>query len=803
MADFSYSDPEIDAVIYGLGEIESKGDYSAVNPQTKASGKYQFMPGTWELWSKRMTQEFFGKPYVLDLSNDNQEMVARYKATKLLNAGKSPSQVASIWLSGSPEWSGKVGVNPKYGNTYNAPQYVSDFNNAYGEAKKVMFPKSGSAASSEGDEWEAVMPIEAEDVSEWETVPQEKPPAEPGPRNQSEPGSWSVMLKTAADTGIDLLGLGAGAAAGAMTGPAAPYAIPIAAGIGYSGAQRLKEAVGLKEPPQTMTEALTQPVADAGTGAMLEMGGQVLNKAIIQPTIAGIKGAGNVAPNLVKRWLGPIEKSPVTGEEPAKILEDMADLNMNPAAATAGMVTANKATQGAESALGKMPGGASQFQAKAEALLGEIKGALNGILNRISKTIPATETELGYSATGGAERSKSAWLTQAEKVYGQIERVYGNFKGTATATEKALDDIAGLSPGKAALNEATRATLRKRLPQPIKDVLDAVGTGDLNYKSLSYNRTQLQKFMDDPLSYTTTTLDQGQLAALRDALTQDMKATLKSVGGPYQKQLAINRLEKTDAWYSEQKQLHDAMQNFMKSGNAEQIGGKLAEPSRFTSVDAQRMKKAYSLQDWRQVASGIMGLMGKAKPGAQNVAGDVFSVNTFLTRWNAMAPETRRVLFGDIENGQLLQSLNKFSNVVGAAKDSLTMTNTSNTAPVGFWMKVFSSIGRTPIAIGGAAGAATGHLAEGLMLGAGAGISPYYAAKLMTSPKFVSWLADTGTALTRTAQAPQHVTFAVFRNSLARLGSMRFSPQLRNPIRGFLEGIRDGVPLPATSEDAD
>jgi hypothetical protein len=794
MADFSYSDPEIDAVLYGIGEIESKGDYSATNPLTKARGKYQFMPNTWDIWSRRMTQEFFGKPYVLDQSNDNQEMVARYKATKLMNYGKNPSQIASIWLSGSPEWSGKVGVNPKYGNSYNAPKYVSDFNNAYGEAKKVMFPKSNE------EEWE-VMQSDIGDESEWETMPQEKPQVGEKPQVEPKSGDWSGMLKTAGDTGFDLLGLGAGAAAGALTGPAAPYAVPIGAGIGYSAAQRLKEVVGLREPTKTITDALTQPVADVGIGAMLEMGGQVVNRAVIEPSISVLKWMGNVAPNLLKRWLGPIQKSPITGEAPAKILDDMTDLGMNPDLATAGMVTANKATQGAEAALGKMPGGSGTMQDKGQALIGEIKNALNGILSRISKTTPATETELGYAATSGAERSKSAWLNQANNVYGQIERIYGNFKGTTSSTEKVVQDILGLSPGRVALDESSRSTLVRKLPQPIKDILDAGQAGDINYRSLSYNRTQLNKFMEDPLRFTSTTLDQGQLNLLRDAITQDMKATLQSVGGPYQKQLAINRLEKTDAWYSEQKQLHDSMQNFMKSGNAEQIGEKLADPSRFTSIDAQRMKQAYSLSDWRQVASGIMGLMGKAKPGAQNVAGDVFSVNTFLTRWNAMSPETRRVMFGDIENGQLLQSLNKLSNVVGSVKDSAAMTNTSNTAPVGLWMKIFSSVGRSPLLMAGAGGGLGAEVGAGFGIGAAVGVSPYYAAKLMTSPKFVSWLADTGASLTRTAQNPQHVTLSVFRNSLARLGSMRVPSEMRNPIKGFLEGIRDGVPMPATSND--
>lgn len=79
------------------------------------------------------------------------------------------------------------------------------------------------------------------------------------------------------------------AAAGATTGN--PVASALAAGGGYaagkSTARRIDELTGLRQP-QTMGEVATEMATDVPVGAMMEMGGQVANKFILEPALRSV-----------------------------------------------------------------------------------------------------------------------------------------------------------------------------------------------------------------------------------------------------------------------------------------------------------------------------------------------------------------------------------------------------------------------------------------------------------------------------------------------------------------------------------
>lgn len=118
-------------VMAAMSHVESGGRYSAVNPYTGASGRYQYLQGTWEAYSKDYTRTLFQEARVLPQTPENQEAVTQFKVREFLEKGYSPKQIAAIWNSGQPNWAGKVGVNAKYGNRYDVPKYVADVDRAY------------------------------------------------------------------------------------------------------------------------------------------------------------------------------------------------------------------------------------------------------------------------------------------------------------------------------------------------------------------------------------------------------------------------------------------------------------------------------------------------------------------------------------------------------------------------------------------------------------------------------------------------------------------------------------------------
>ena len=90
--------PGIDRFLYALGQVESGGNYYALNPVSGAYGKYQIMPSNWPGWALR----YIGSS-TAPQTPANQEKVARGKVTDLYNWLDTWPNVAHWWLTGSGE----------------------------------------------------------------------------------------------------------------------------------------------------------------------------------------------------------------------------------------------------------------------------------------------------------------------------------------------------------------------------------------------------------------------------------------------------------------------------------------------------------------------------------------------------------------------------------------------------------------------------------------------------------------------------------------------------------------------------
>ena len=79
----------------GIATIESGGDYTAENKQTKAYGKYQIMPSNWGAWAKEA-----GLSEDAPQTPENQEKVASYKWNQYMERFGSEELVATAWFAG-------------------------------------------------------------------------------------------------------------------------------------------------------------------------------------------------------------------------------------------------------------------------------------------------------------------------------------------------------------------------------------------------------------------------------------------------------------------------------------------------------------------------------------------------------------------------------------------------------------------------------------------------------------------------------------------------------------------------------
>lgn len=124
-------DPTIKNLVSAIGRAETGGSSDPYNQKGGSGefGKYQFMPDTWKSWSK----QYIGDENA-PMTVENQNKVAYSKVKELKDKGYNPAQIASIWNSGAPDWTGKVGVN-RFGVKYDTPSYVKRVSSYYNEIK--------------------------------------------------------------------------------------------------------------------------------------------------------------------------------------------------------------------------------------------------------------------------------------------------------------------------------------------------------------------------------------------------------------------------------------------------------------------------------------------------------------------------------------------------------------------------------------------------------------------------------------------------------------------------------------------
>lgn len=116
---------EVTRLLWTIYSVESSGRYH-VRGGSLEYGKYQFQPGTWDMWCLKLYGE------ILDIHiPEEQDRVAEGKVRYLLQQGLTTEEIAAYWNSGSERnWQKKKGIN-RWGRKYDVPAYVQKFIKIY------------------------------------------------------------------------------------------------------------------------------------------------------------------------------------------------------------------------------------------------------------------------------------------------------------------------------------------------------------------------------------------------------------------------------------------------------------------------------------------------------------------------------------------------------------------------------------------------------------------------------------------------------------------------------------------------
>jgi hypothetical protein len=557
---------------------------------------------------------------------------------------------------------------------------------------------------------------------------------------------------------------GIAAAPSLLAGGTGAVAVPVGIGLGAAGGREAYTLLSQRLLGTQDTRSLGHRATDAAlTGGVNAVAGPLADRAI----------------GTARAVLGPVNQQ-VAGAFDRLGIQPMA-----------GHITGNRGVQTAEHGLSNTLGGAPVIGDAVERTVAETDAAAQRIAEGFAQgggrgaagAGPQTVEEVGGTMRQAAKDSAERFETRAETLYQRASAAIGTGRPAAIPKSSAL---------RTELENQVRQA-PESLGPILNPIIERIGrletdaAAGLPFEALRRVRSALGRELADPVLVGGTGAQKDALRAFYGRLTDDMFETARLAGPSAERALSV-----ADRYYRfNMGQNIPLLQKIVDSGTDGEVLALAMRGSGRGGQALMRVRRNFQPEEWDAVAGTVLGRLGRATPGQQGASelgqeAAEFSVNTFLTNWNKLAPEAQQALFGGTRYRDLTDPLNDLVKVVGAMKDSAKLANKSGTArSVG----VQSAIG--------AAGAATGGLLGGDVESAGQGslwtllgvtVGARYASKLITSPRFVRWLG-------RTVQASQRNP-ASLRAALPRLAAIaEVEPELRDAVHQYMGSI--GAPVTA------
>jgi hypothetical protein len=372
----------------------------------------------------------------------------------------------------------------------------------------------------------------------------------------------------------------------------------------------------------------------------------------------------------------------------------------------------------------------------------------------------------GITGEGGfLDKTKATWEQLDQKL---ADKIGGQYMTPPTNTLAALDDLTKVTPGAekstASLINPKIAEFKAALQQDVQGNL-----GGVPFDALRSLRTKVGSMLDDAL---VSGVPGGELKKLYGAISKDIQGAADAVGA------GEDFSRQSNYYKARMDRIENTLDSVLGKGREPEAIFKAVAPTDVESVNkVRRVMRSLNPEERQTVSEAIVNRLGRATPGKQDITGEKFSSDTFLTNWSRINPSAKSQLFPNPDMRQKLDSIAEVSDNIRQGK--AVFGNTSGTAQ---GMTAGAVYGSVPVAAGLAMSgnlpaAATTLAVSGSMI-AGANIG----AKMLTSPKVVNWLAQSSKARTNEQTIAQLSRLAVIYNSTK-------DQQLKQELGDYLQSI--------------
>mgnify|MGYP003134868962 FL=1 len=573
--------------------------------------------------------------------------------------------------------------------------------------------------------------------------------------------------RTIAETAGGLVGGAIPLAAGQM-GPQAltpeeVYTVPAGAALGAEfGGQMYDRTMDMISGGSIPRGTPLQEIGQAATNIGLEMAGGRAADAAFRGVKTGIqKGTQRL-----------------TGISPGQRAEDFAALGVEPTAAT---LTGRPSVSQVEEGLASFFTASDIIRTNRARVIDELGDASKRIARKFGDPQGSPEV-IGSTIRAGAESAFDRIAAKKESLYDAAYDAAGEISipmGSLRTLQAELKTELAAAPN--ALKEEYAPVLKK-LDAILKNA-DAVG-GEFDLRTARNIRTNIGKTIGSTLPGKTVRVAKAgdeKLPSIYKALTEEIDSAVTAANpeaarllrraNDYTRQTANDQL-KTIAKITRQNLDSQVFSFAMQEGRR---GG-------------QRIRDVFKVLNREErdaVSASVMGRLGIS--GSATEGGGEWSANVFLRNWRNMDKRSKNILFGAPRFKEVSKELDSLARLAEVAVENIGEINRSRS---GVTLAGYSQIGATIVSLGAAGGLAfagdfsgAGSMAA---YGGGALLAPRYAAKLMTSPKFIRWLKTTAQATNRGVNP-----LAVQLGRLAVLPGK--DPELAEAVNAFVANMQANI----------
>lgn len=575
------------------------------------------------------------------------------------------------------------------------------------------------------------------------------PPVTAGERTEATKGGVNRgiagLLGMPVDTIENIINMGM-AAYGAGTGKGVDAPQPIQGSFGGSQSiARGMEGLGINTQNPRPDDAASRMLNTAGVIA----GGSVMPGAGVGRTAAAAAGGAVAGEALGPEWTGVGAMAPgaaVAGAQAAKgavanpqtvqkNLQTFKEAGTTPDVAQA---TDSNFFRGLTNVVGRIPGGQgviAKFREQEQIALG--KSANTGA----SAEAGGRAIKEGSTGEGGfIDRTKAQW----QKLDNELATKVGNAASAPTNTVAALDELTAVTPGA----EKTTGSLVNPKIAEIKQNIQAdlqANNGALPFDALRSLRSKVGSMLDDSL---VSGIPNGELRKLYGGLSKDLEAAANTAGA------GKEFVRQSNYYKARMDRIENTLDSVLGKNRDPEAIFKSVAPSDAESVTKiRRVMRSLGPEERQIVSEAVVNRLGRATPGKQDVTGDKFSSETFLTNWSKINDNAKAQLFPDATMRSRLDAIADVSDNIRSGK--AVFANASGTAGGATAAGIYAS---PMISLG------TGNVAPMVVAGsmiAGANIG----ARMLTNAKLVDWLAKTPKSATPEQMTAQLGRLAVIYNA--------------------------------------